>query len=85
MVLDYWESEFGSGNPPNAAVTADGVVVAVTLGDPRIGMSARSDKERSTPTQAITFTATPLPGQVRHPRHYQSADCLPGRRPNVGE
>jgi len=63
VVLDYWESEF-DGDPPNAAVTADGVRVAVTLSDPRIGMSARSDGAVAPNAGAITFTAAPLPGQV---------------------
>ena len=63
VVLDYWESEF-DGDPPNAAVTADGVRVAVTLSDPRIGMSARSDGAVTPTAGANTFTAAPLPGQV---------------------
>ena len=63
MVLDYWESEFDD-DPPNAAVTANGVGVAITLSDPRIGMSARSDGAVTPNAGAITFTATPLPGQV---------------------
>ena len=63
VVLDYWESEF-DGDPPNAAVTADGVEVAVTLSDPRVGMGARSDGAVTPNAGAITFTATPLPGQV---------------------
>jgi hypothetical protein len=63
VVLDYWESEF-DGDPPSAAVTADGVRVAVTLSDPRIGMSARSDGAVTPNAGAITFTAAPLPGQV---------------------
>ena len=63
VVLDYWESEF-DGDPPNAAVTADGVRVAVTLSGPRIGMSARSDGAVTPTAGAITFTAAPLPGQV---------------------
>ena len=63
VVLDYWESEF-DGDPPNAAVTADGVRVAVTLSDPRIGMSARSDGAVTPNAGAIAFTAAPLPGQV---------------------
>ena len=63
VVLDYWESEF-DGDPPNAAVTADGVRVAITLSDPRIGMSARSDGAVTPTAGAITFTAAPLPGQV---------------------
>ena len=50
--LDAWASEF-DGDPPNAVVSADGVRVAVTLSDPRVGMSER----------AATFTATPLPEQ----------------------
>lgn len=63
VVLDYWDSEF-DGDPPNAAVTADGVRVAVTLSDPRIGMSARNDGAVTPNAGAITFTATPLPGQA---------------------
>ena len=63
VVLDHWESEF-DGDPPNAAVTADGVGVAVTLSDPRVGMSARTDGVVTPNAGAITFTATPLPGQV---------------------
>ena len=63
VVLDYWGSEF-DGDPPNAAVTADGVGVVVTLSDPRVGMSARSDGSVTPNAGAITFTATPLPGQV---------------------
>ena len=54
VVLDYWESEFGP-DPPNAAVTADGVGVVVTLSDPRIGMSERSD-ETVTPTRAPSLS-----------------------------
>ena len=50
--LDYWANEFGD-DPPNAVVSANGVRVAVTLGDPQVGTSER----------AVTFTATPLPGQ----------------------
>ena len=63
VVLDYWDSEF-DGDPPNAAVTADGVRVAVTLSEPRVGMSARNDGAVTPNAGAITFTATPLPGQV---------------------
>ena len=63
VVLDSWESEF-DGDPPNAAVTADGVGVVVTLSDPRIGMSARSDGAVTPNAGTITFAATPLPGQV---------------------
>ncbi|MAK70295.1 MAG: hypothetical protein CME50_10195, partial [Halieaceae bacterium] len=63
VVLDYLESEFDR-DPPNAAVTADGVGVVVTLNDPRIGMSARSDGAVTPNADAITFTATPLPGQA---------------------
>ena len=63
VVLDYWASEF-DGDPPNAAVTADGVGVAVTLSEPRVGMSARTDGAVTPNAGAITFTATPLPGQV---------------------
>jgi hypothetical protein len=50
--LDYWASEFGD-DPPNAVISANGVRVAVTLGDPQVGTSER----------AATFTATPLPGR----------------------
>ena len=63
VVLEYWESEF-DGDAPNAAVTADGVGVVVTLSEPRVGMSARSDGSVTPNAGAITFTATPLPGQV---------------------
>ena len=60
--LDYWQSEFGD-DPPNAVVSADGVRVAVTLSDPRVGMSARDDGAVTPSAGAVTFTATPLPGQ----------------------
>ena len=61
-VLDYWANEFGD-DPPNAVVSADGVRVAVTLSDPRVGMSARDDGAVTPTAGAVTFTATPLPGQ----------------------
>jgi len=60
--LDYWANEFGD-DPPNAVVSADGVRVAVTLSDPRVGMSARDDGAVTPTAGAVTFTATPLPGQ----------------------
>ena len=60
--LDAWANEFGD-NPPNAVVSADGVRVAVTLSDPRVGMSARDDGAVTPTAGAVTFTATPLPGQ----------------------
>jgi hypothetical protein len=60
--LDAWASEFGD-DPPNAVVSADGVRVAVTLRDPRVGMSARDDGAVPPSAGAVTFTATPLPGQ----------------------
>jgi len=60
--LDYWANEFGD-DPPNAVVSADGVRVAVTLSDPRVGMSARDDGAVTPSAGAVTFTATPLPGQ----------------------
>ena len=60
--LDYWQNEFGD-DPPNAVVSADGVQVAVTLSDPRVGMSARDDGAVTPSAGAVTFTATPLPGQ----------------------
>ena len=50
--LNYWAREFGD-DPPNAVVSANGVRIAVTLSDPQVGTSER----------AVTFTATPLPGQ----------------------
>ena len=50
--LDAWANEF-DGDPPNAVVSANGVRIAVTLSDPQVGTSER----------AVTFTATPLPGQ----------------------
>ena len=65
--LDYWANEF-SGDPLNTIFTgavANGVRVSVTLSDPRVGMSAR-DNGAVTPSAgagAVTFTATPLPGQ----------------------
>ena len=60
--LDYWVNEFGD-DPPNAVVSADGVRVAVTLSDPRVGMSARDDGAVTPSAGTVTFTATPLPGQ----------------------
>ena len=60
--LDSWANEFGD-DPPNAVVSADGVRVAVTLSDPRVGMSARDDGAVTPSAGAVTFTATPLPGQ----------------------
>ena len=60
--LDYWANEFGD-DPPNAVVSADGVRVAVTLSDPRVGMSTRDDGAVTPSAGAVTFTATPLPGQ----------------------
>ena len=59
--LDYWASEFGDDSP-NAVVSADGVRVAVTLSDPRVGMSAGDDGAVTPSAGAVTFTATPLPG-----------------------
>ena len=60
--LDYWANEFGD-DPPNAVVSANGVRVAVTLSDPRVGMSARDDGAVTPSAGAVTFTAIPLPGQ----------------------
>ena len=60
--LDDWANGFGD-DPPNAVVSADGVRVAVTLRDPRVGMSARDDGAVTPSAGAVTFTATPLPGQ----------------------
>ena len=60
--LDNWPNEFG-GDPPNAVINANGVRVAVTLSDPRVGMSARDDGAVTPSAGAVTFTATPLPGQ----------------------
>ena len=60
--LDDWANEFGD-DPPNAVVSADGVRVAVTLSDPRVGMSARDDGAVTPSAGAVTLTATPLPGQ----------------------
>ena len=60
--LDYWANEF-DGDPPNAVINANGVQVAVTLSDPRVGMSARDDGAVTPSAGAVTFTATPLPGQ----------------------
>ena len=60
--LDYWANEFGD-DPPNAVINANGVRVAVMLSDPRVGMSARDDGAVTPSAGAVTFTATPLPGQ----------------------
>ena len=60
--LDYWANEFGD-DPPNAVVSANGVRVAVTLSDPRVGMSARDDGAVTPSAGAVTLTATPLSGQ----------------------
>jgi hypothetical protein len=60
--LDAWANEFG-GDPPNAVVSANGLRVAVTLSDPRVGMSARDDGAVTPRAGAVTFTATPLPRQ----------------------
>ena len=60
--LDAWASAFGD-DPPNAVISANGVRVAVTLSDPRVGMSARDDGAVTPTAGAVTFTATPLPGQ----------------------
>ena len=60
--LDYWANEFDD-DPPNAVINANGVRVAVTLSDPRVGMSARDDGAVTPSAGAVTFTATPLPGQ----------------------
>ena len=60
--LDDWQNEFGD-DPPNAVVSANGVRVAVTLSDPRVGMSARDDGAVTPSAGAVTFTAIPLPGQ----------------------
>ena len=51
-MLDAWASEL-AGDLSNAVINANGVRVAVTLDDPHVGISQR----------AVTFTATPLPGQ----------------------
>ena len=63
--LDYWAKEF-SGDPLNTVFTgavANGVRVAVSLSDPRLGMSARDDGAVTPSAGAVTFTAIPLPGQ----------------------
>ena len=62
--LDAWASEF-AGDPPNAVVSANGVRVAVTLSNPQaIGGTFEEVVQDSGPmTGAVTFTATPLPGQ----------------------
>ena len=61
-MLDLWANEFGY-DPPNAVINANGVQVAVTLSDPRVGMSARDDGAVTPSAGAVPFTATPLPGQ----------------------
>ena len=62
--LDAWASGFGD-DPPNAVVSASGVRVAVTLSNPQaIGGTFTEVVQDSGPiTGAVTFTATPLPGQ----------------------
>ena len=62
--LDAWASEF-AGDPPNAVISANGVRVAVTLSNPQaIGGTFTEIVQDSGPmTGAVTFTATPLPGQ----------------------
>ncbi len=62
--LDAWASDFGD-DPPNAVVSASGVRVAVTLSNPQaIGGTFTEIVQDSGPiTGAVTFTATPLPGQ----------------------
>jgi hypothetical protein len=62
--LDAWASEF-DGDPPNAVISANGVRVAVTLSNPQaIGGTFTEIVQDSGPiTGAVTFTATPLPGQ----------------------
>ena len=65
VFLNYWANEF-SGEPFNTVFTgavANGVRVAITLSDPRVGMSARDDGAVTPSAGAVTFTATPLPGQ----------------------
>jgi hypothetical protein len=65
VFLNYWANEF-SGEPLNTVftgATANGVRVAVTLTDPRVGMSARDDGAVTPSSVAVTFTAAPLPGQ----------------------
>ena len=51
-MLDAWASEL-AGDLSNAAINASGVKVAATFDDPHVGISQR----------AVTFTATPPPGQ----------------------
>ena len=62
--LDAWASEFDD-DPPNAVISAKGVRVAVTLSNPQaIGGTFTEVVQDSGPiTGAVTFTATPLPGQ----------------------
>ena len=63
--LDLWANEFGY-DPPNAVNNANGVQVAVTLSDPRVGMSARDDGAVTPSAGAVTFTATHYPDK-NHP------------------
>lgn len=60
--LTYWANEFDD-DPPNAVVNANGVQVAVTLSDPRVGKSASTDRTTAPDESSVTFTATPLRGQ----------------------
>ena len=83
VVLDYWESEFND-DPPNAAVTADGVGVAVTLSEPCVGIGARNDGAITQRGRHHLHCHT-LIGTSATRRHYQPANCLPGHRPNFSE
>ena len=62
--LDAWASEFGD-DPPNAVISANGVRVAVTLSNPQAigGTFTEIVQDNGPITGAVTFTATPLPGQ----------------------
>ena len=88
--MDAWESEF-DGDPPNAVVSANGVRVAVTLSDPRVGMSARDDGAVTPSAGAVTFTATPLPGQepptsvITQPTLFIDMDTLKGAKDMIGQ
>ena len=81
--LNAWASEV-DGDPPNAVISANGVRVAATLSDPRVGMSARDDGAVTPSAGAVTFTATPLSGQepptsvINQPTLFIDGVAIPG-------
>ena len=90
--LDAWASGFGD-DPPNAVISANGVRVAVTLSNPQaIGGTFPEIVQDSGPiTGAVTFTATPLPGQepptslITQPTLFIDMDTLKGAKDMIGQ